>query len=77
MGYRRFTDHEGHEWEVRDHSSAEWQLVPVGGNPNSPRRIRAPGYQNDPFELSVEELQALLGGGDTGRSTRPKSPFKD
>lgn len=77
MGYRRFTDRDGHQWEVRDHSSAEWMLEPVGGNPHSRQRARPPTYQSDPFELSEEELQALLGEGGAGRSRPPTSPFKD
>ena len=77
MGYRRFTDHDGHQWEVRDRSNAEWVLEPVGGNPQHPRRVRAPSYQSDPFELSEAELQALLGATGPGRSRQAKSPFED
>ena len=32
MGYRRFTDRDGYEWEVKDYTSSEWHLLPVGGS---------------------------------------------
>jgi hypothetical protein len=78
MGYRRFNDTEGNEWEVRDVSRSQWEIQPVGDNPNRSKTVPAPGYEKDPFELSEEELQRLLG--DTsgpGRSQPSKSPFKD
>ena len=81
MGYRRFADRDGMTWDVRDVSSSEWELVPT--NPgHHPVRVQAPGYEKDPFDLSIEELQRLLdthrprGGESTGRSRKP-SPFKD
>lgn len=77
MGYRRFTDRDGRQWEVRDRSSSEWVFEPVGGNPDGPRRVRPPTYQSDPFELSDEELQTLLGDGGTTRWRPAKPPFKD
>lgn len=78
MGYRRFTDQAGNEWEVRDLTRSEWELQPVSGSGERPRRIPAPGYESDPFELSEEELQKLLGeGGDSGRSRPARSPFRD
>ena len=79
MGYRRFDDEDGNTWEVRDRSGSEWDLEPVGGNPGRPVRVPAPGYQADPFELSVEELQRMLGDSAAGQSRRkpPKSPFLD
>ena len=77
MGYHRFTDREGRQWEVRDHSSAEWVLEPVGGNPGARVRVRPPTYQSDPFELSEEELQSLIDDSGTPRSRPTKSPFKD
>jgi hypothetical protein len=77
VGYRRFTDRDGHQWEVHDRTRAEWELVPVGGNPNPERRIDAPGYEADPFELSEEELQRLLGEADGGSTRRKRSPFLD
>lgn len=78
MGYRRFTDGEGHEWEVRDLSRSAWEFHPVPGNPGRILRIDPPGYEPDPFELSEEELQRLLGtSGGGARARPPKSPFKD
>jgi hypothetical protein len=79
MGYRRFDDKNGNTWEVRDRSGSEWDLEPVGGNPGARISVPAPGYQADPFELSVEELQLMLGeaSGGQGRRKPPKSPFSD
>ncbi|HKI95567.1 MAG TPA: hypothetical protein VJ992_09780 [Gemmatimonadales bacterium] len=78
MGYRKFTDRDGHQWEVHDRTRSEWELVPVGGNPNRELRVEAPGYEADPFELSEEELQRLLGDTGGGGTTRKKkSPFLD
>lgn len=77
MGYRRFTDRDGNEWEVKDHSDREWLLVPVSGNRQLPLTVPAPGYDNDPFELSNEELQRLVDASQRGRSTPRNSPFLD
>lgn len=78
MGYRRFDDAAGQEWEVRDVSRTAWDLVPVQGNPGKITRVEPPGYEADPFELSVEELQRLLGGGGSAVRAKPsKNPFKD
>jgi hypothetical protein len=78
VGYRRFTDPEGHEWEVRDVTRSSWEFHPVPGNPGKILSIDAPGYEADPFELSVEELQRLLGKpGGPGHSRPSRSPFKD
>lgn len=79
MAYRSFTDQRGRTWEVRDRSKSEWEFLPMGSNPERPKTVRAPGYEKDPFELSIEELQRLLDEPDvSGARTRPtKSPFKD
>ena len=78
MGYRRFTDPEGHEWEVRDITRSAWEFIPVQGNPGKQVRIDPPGYEPDPFEMSVEELQALLGKPSGPTRAKPsKNPFKD
>lgn len=77
MAYRKFTDREGYQWEVQDRSRAEWELVPIGGNPNRARRVEAPGYEADPFELSEEECQKLLGEYGPAPTRRKPSPFKD
>jgi hypothetical protein len=79
MGYRRFDDKKGNTWEVRDRSGSQWDFEPVGGNPGRTVSVSAPGYQSDPFELSVEELLRLLGdvtGGQTPKKQR-NSPFTD
>ncbi len=78
MGYRKFTDREGRSWEIRDHSRSEWMFEPLPGNPEGRTTVAPPGYDNDPFELSNEELQKLLdaAGGPTQRHPK-KSPFAD
>ena len=77
MGYRRFTDANGDIWDVKDGSASEWEFLPVGGNPHPAVRVRAPGYEKDPFELSAEELQDLLGAERPARDRPRRSPFKD
>ncbi len=78
MGYRTFTDRQGRQWEVRDRTRSEWEFLPIGGNPERPRTVRAPGYEKDPFELSIEELQHLVDEPDAGGRARPsKFPFKE
>ncbi|MGE0352146.1 MAG: hypothetical protein AB7I33_03575 [Gemmatimonadales bacterium] len=78
MAYRRFTDQQGNEWEVQDRSRSEWEFHPVSGNPGRNLSVRPPGYETDPFELSEEELQRLMGEADgPGRSRPAKSPFAD
>jgi hypothetical protein len=76
MAGRRFVDRAGLRWEVRVRSRSEWELEPVDENPGAGRLATPPGYEADPFELSVEELQGLL---DAGRPRRPpgRSPFLD
>ena len=77
MGYRRFTDRDGNAWDVHDDSEYEWRLEPVSGGSQS-RKVAAPGYQKDPFELSNEELQRLLdGAGPRHSGGSKKSPFAD
>ena len=78
MGYRRFTDPAGNGWEVRDLSRSAWEFHPILGNPDRIVRVDPPGYEADPFELSEEELQRLLGKpGGPGRARPSSSPFKD
>ena len=45
--------------------------------PWPPVRVSAPGYERDPFELSIEELQRLLDRAPRPGSGPRKSPFKD
>ncbi len=78
MAYRNFTDRQGRKWEIRERSRSEWELHPAGDNRERMRTVRSPGYEKDPFELSVEELVRLLDEPDIlGRSRPPKSPFAD
>ena len=77
MGDRRFADHTGKRWDVVVRSRSEWIYEPVEDNPGPARVGEPPGYETDPFELSVEELQHLLDQA-RGPQTRPrKSPFVD
>jgi len=59
MGFRAFSDRDGRMWEVRDRSSREWEFSPGPNNPGPARLVAPPGYEKDPFEMSVEELQRL------------------
>ena len=78
MADRSFLDQQGRRWEIRVRSKSEWELIPAGDNRERRRFVHPPGYERDPFEMSVEELQRLLDEPDqTGRSKSPKSPFKD
>jgi len=77
VAFRKFTDRDGREWEVRIRSRTEWELEPVGNNPERARTAPAPGYEKDPFELSREELQHLLDSSTATPSRSMKSPFKD
>jgi len=75
MGYRRFTDRDGRTWEIRDQTASEWEFQPIEGD--GAVRVRAPGYDKDPFELSTEELQKLLDEAGSGPARPRKSPFRD
>ena len=77
MACRNFVDRDGNAWEVRDISRSEWQFKPAGGNRGSLLTVRAPNYENDPFELSNEELQKLLDSEGPPRTSRTPSPFGD
>ena len=61
-------------------SRSEWRFDPLRGNPDPPHRVRPPLYAgDDPFELSEQELQAILGDATpearTDRGTPSASPF--
>ena len=77
MGFRRFDDNQGRPWEIRPRSRSEWQFEPLPGNPETRRTVRPPSYEEDPFELTDQELQRLLGSTRPGATRRPPSPFKD
>ncbi|HEX9581512.1 MAG TPA: hypothetical protein VF970_10445 [Gemmatimonadales bacterium] len=77
MGFRRFVDREGREWEIRVRGRSEWEFVPVANNPGPGRTATAPGYEGDPFELSAEELQRLLDVAPLPRTRAKPSPFND
>lgn len=73
--HRRFRDPAGHEWEVRPRTRDEWEFSPVADNPGPARLGRAPTYERDPYELSIEELGRLLAAASAQpRRARP-SPF--
>ncbi len=77
MGFRTFTDRDGRVWEVRDRSSREWEFSPGKDNPGPSRLVAPPGYEADPFELSIEELQHLLDSAPGATRREKKSPFLD
>ena len=77
MAHRAFTDRDGHSWEVRVRSTSEWEFSPLRDNPRPAVSIRAPGYERDPYELSLEELQGLLDAAPAAPRRERKSPFKD
>jgi hypothetical protein len=77
MGDRRFADRDGHRWDVRVRSRSEWVFEPVEGNPGPARSAQSPGYERDPFEMSIEELQRLLDSAPPPKPRTGKSPFLD
>jgi hypothetical protein len=77
MGDRRFADRAGKRWDVVVRSRSEWVYEPVEDNPGPARAGEPPGYETDPFELSVEELQHLLDQARAPQSRPKKSPFID
>lgn len=77
MGYRRFRDRDGLEWDVRVRSRDEWEFEPVGDNRSARRLARAPGYEKDPFEMSREELQRVFDAAAAAPRRQVKKPFGD
>lgn len=77
MGDRRFADRAGKRWDVVVRSRSEWLYEPVEDNPGPARSGAPPGYETDPFELSVEELQHLLDQARAPQGRPRKSPFLD
>ena len=77
MGFRKFSDRDKREWEIRDISRLEWEFSPAGDNQQRARRVPPPGYEQDPYELSQEELQLLLDASTPEPERSRQSPFKD
>ena len=77
MGFRKFIDRDKKEWEIRDVSRLEWEFSPAGDNQQRGRRVPPPGYEQDPYELSQEELQRLLDASTPQAERSKQSPFKD
>ena len=77
MGDRRFADGDGKRWDVVVRSRSEWIFEPVEDNPGPRRTCTPPGYERDPFELSIEELRHVLDGSKGQAAPRKKSPFAD
>ncbi len=77
MSHRTWTDRNGRPWQVRPRSRSEWEFEPLPGNRATARTARAPSWQDDPFELSREELQKLFDAAPDPDRRRPASPFKD
>jgi hypothetical protein len=74
---RTFADRAGNRWEIRTRSRSEWEFEPIEGNPGPARLGAPPGYESDPYELSVEELIRLLDAAAPRRKPPGKSPFLD
>ena len=77
MANRTFADGSGYRWEIRARSRSEWEFEPIEGNPGPARLASPPGYEADPYEMSVEELQRLLDAASPRRAPKTKSPFLD
>lgn len=77
MAHRTFSDHKGDRWEVVPASRSQWTFEPIEGNPGPARVATPPGYETDPYEMSVEELQRLLDAATPRRPGKGKSPFLD
>jgi len=77
MGDRHFTDRDGMRWEIRVRGRQEWSFDPLDDNPGPTRTAKPPGYETDPFELSIEELQKLLEAAPKPKPGARKSPFLD
>jgi len=80
VSHRKFSDRRGNRWEVRVASRSEWRFEPLPGNPGTPHRVHPPLYAgDDPFELSEQELQSILGAATpearTDRGGPRASPF--
>ena len=77
MAHRVFSDRHGNRWEIIPTGRSEWEFTPIEGNPGPARSGTPPGYETDPYELSVEELLRLLEAAVPRRARGGKSPFLD
>jgi hypothetical protein len=77
MSFRKFVDRSGNGWIVRPRGRSEWHFEPLQGNSQPTLTVRAPSYQNDPYELSQEELQRLFDSAAARAGPSRPSPFKD
>lgn len=77
MSFRRFTDRDKRDWEIRPLSSSVWELSATGENVERARTVPAPGYEKDPWEMSQEELQRLLDASTAPPVRAKKNPFGD
>ena len=77
MSHRTWIDRAGRSWQIRPKSRSEWEFAPLPGNSESARIARSPSWQDDPFELSREELQRLFDAAPDPNRSRPPSPFGD
>ena len=78
MAYRKFRDGSGAGWEVRDESRSRWVFEPMPGNAGDRQAVSPPGYTDDPYEMSDQELQRLLDRArPSGSGPRMPSPFKE
>ena len=77
MANRTFSDRTGSRWEIRTPSRSEWEFEPIEGNAGPARLATPPGYEPDPYEMSVEELQRILDAATPRRPPKSKSPFLD
>ena len=77
MARRIFSDRKGDRWEIIPAGRSEWTFEPIEGNPGPARLGSPPGYETDPYELSVEELEGLLEAAVPRGAGKGKSPFLD
>ena len=77
MGFRNFIDRDKRQWEIRDVSRSRWEFSPAGDNRLPARTVEPPGYEQDPYELSQEELQTLLDASTAAPKRAVQNPFGD
>ena len=57
--------------------AAQTRLSPIEQRLRDTILAAPPGYEADPYEMSVEELQRILDAAAPRRAPKSKSPFKD